>query len=96
MRDPELLTVSSTSAADISEDFGVAPSQLQVVPLGVDTAVFKPAPHRVRNRIIAIASADVPLKGVSHLLHAVARLRVERDLNCNWSPSSNPTVRPRS
>jgi glycosyltransferase involved in cell wall biosynthesis len=79
-RIPELLTVSSTSAADIAEDFGVLPSQLQVVPLGVDTELFTPAEHRVRNRIIAIASADVPLKGVSHLLHAVARLRVERDL----------------
>jgi glycosyltransferase involved in cell wall biosynthesis len=79
-RIPELLTVSSTSAADIAEDFGVSPSQLQVVPLGVDTELFTPAEHRVRNRIIAIASADVPLKGVSHLLHAVARLRVERDL----------------
>jgi len=77
---PELLTVSSTSAADIAEDFEVAPSQLHVVPLGVDTALFRPAEKRVRNRIIAIASADVPLKGVSHLLHAVARLRVERDL----------------
>ena len=79
-RIPELLTVSSTSAADIAEDFEVAPSQLHVVPLGVDTALFQPAEKRVRNRIIAIASADVPLKGVSHLLHAVARLRVERDL----------------
>jgi len=79
-RIPELLTVSSTSAADIAEDFGVSPSQLHVVPLGVDTELFTPAEHRVRNRIIAIASADVPLKGVSHLLHAVARLRVERDL----------------
>ncbi|MDT5216080.1 MAG: hypothetical protein QOK18_4319 [Mycobacterium sp.] len=79
-RIPELLTVSSTSAADIAEDFGVTPSQLHVVPLGVDTELFTPAEHRVRNRIIAIASADVPLKGVSHLLHAVARLRVERDL----------------
>ena len=39
-----------------------------------------PPEQRVRNRIIAIASADVPLKGVGHLLHAVARLRVERDL----------------
>lgn len=78
---PELLTVSSTSAGDIAEDFGVAPSQLHVVPLGVDTELFRPAEHRVRNRIIAIASADVPLKGVSHLLHAVARLRVERDLD---------------
>jgi glycosyltransferase involved in cell wall biosynthesis len=51
------------------------------VPLGVDTELFRPAENRVRNRIIAIASADVPLKGVSHLLHAVARLRVERDLD---------------
>jgi glycosyltransferase involved in cell wall biosynthesis len=80
-RIPELLTVSSTSAADIAEDFGVSPSQLQVVPLGVNTELFTPSEHRVRNRIIAIASADVPLKGVSHLLHAVARLRVERDLD---------------
>jgi glycosyltransferase involved in cell wall biosynthesis len=80
-RIPELLTVSSTSAADIAEDFGVSPSQLHVVPLGVDTELFTPAPNRVRNRIIAIASADVPLKGVSHLLHAVSRLRVERDVD---------------
>lgn len=79
-RIPELVTVSSTSAADIAEDFGVTPEQLNVVPLGVDTQLFQPSQHRVRNRIIAIASADVPLKGVSHLLHAVARLRVERDL----------------
>jgi glycosyltransferase involved in cell wall biosynthesis len=78
---PELLTVSSSSAVDIAADFGVAPGQLHVVPLGVDTELFRPAEHRVRNRIIAIASADVPLKGVSHLLHAVARLRVERDLD---------------
>jgi glycosyltransferase involved in cell wall biosynthesis len=78
---PELLTVSSSSAADIAEDFGVSPNQLQVVPLGVDTALFKPAEPRVPGRIIAIASADVPLKGVSHLLHAVARLRVEWDLD---------------
>jgi len=77
---PELLTVSSTSATDIATDFEVSPTQLHVVPLGVDTALFKPAEKRVRNRIIAIASADVPLKGVSHLLHAIARLRVERDL----------------
>jgi glycosyltransferase involved in cell wall biosynthesis len=53
---------------------------LRVVPLGVDTELFRPAPDRVRNRIIAIASADVPLKGVAHLLHAVSRLRVERDV----------------
>ena len=89
-RIPELLTVSSTSAADIAEDFAVSPDQLHVVPLGVDTELFKPAENRVRNRIIAIASADVPLKGVSHLLHAIARLRVERDLDCSSSSKLEP------
>jgi glycosyltransferase involved in cell wall biosynthesis len=78
---PELLTVSSTSAADIAEDFGVSAEQLHVVPLGVDTELFKPAQHRVPGRIIAIASADVPLKGVSNLLHAVSRLRVHHNLD---------------
>jgi glycosyltransferase involved in cell wall biosynthesis len=81
-RIPELLTVSSSSAADIAEDFGVDPGQLQVVPLGVDTGVFAPTDRpRIRGRIIAIASADRPLKGIGHLLHAVARLRVEHDLD---------------
>src|SRR5262249_28912609 len=46
-----------------------------------DTTLYKPAPRpRTNGRIIAIASADTPLKGVSTLLHAVARLRVHRDL----------------
>ena len=78
---PDLLTVSTTSATDIAADFGVRPDQLHVVPLGVDTAVFTPSEApRVRGRIIAIASADVPLKGVSNLLQAVAKLRTEREV----------------
>jgi glycosyltransferase involved in cell wall biosynthesis len=77
---PDLLTVSSSSAADISADFGVQPSRLHVVPLGVDTALFRPAGPRKTGRVIAIASADTPLKGVATLLHAVARLRVRHDV----------------
>lgn len=78
---PDLLTVSTTSATDIAADFGVSPAQLHVVPLGVDTTVFAPSElPRVPGRIIAIASADVPLKGVSNLLQAVAKLRTERDV----------------
>ncbi|CQD14789.1 glycosyltransferase [Mycobacterium lentiflavum] len=78
---PELLTVSSSSAADIISDFGVLPEQLHVVPLGVNTELFKPdlGPRRP-GRVIAIASADTPLKGVSTLLHAVAKTRVNRDV----------------
>jgi glycosyltransferase involved in cell wall biosynthesis len=78
---PDLLTVSSSSATDIADDFGVSPQQLRVVPLGVDTDLFKPTDQpRVPGRIIAISSADRPLKGIGHLLHAVAKLRVEHDL----------------
>jgi glycosyltransferase involved in cell wall biosynthesis len=78
---PELLTVSSSSATDITTDFGVHPDQLHVVPLGVDTDMFAPSSKpRVAGRIMAIASADVPLKGVGHLLQAVAKLRHHYDL----------------
>ncbi|MHA7652516.1 glycosyltransferase family 4 protein [Mycobacterium sp. ML4] len=80
-RIPDLLTVSTSSARDIVSDFGVSPDQLHVVPLGVNTGLFKPgASPRQPGRVIAIASADTPLKGVSTLLHAVAELRTSRDL----------------
>ncbi|GAB2443239.1 glycosyltransferase family 4 protein [Nocardia tengchongensis] len=80
-RIPKLITVSSASAADIVDDFGVSPDQLHTVPLGVDTTLFRPrdAP-RIRGRIVAVASADKPLKGIAHLLKAVARLRLTHDV----------------
>ena len=78
---PELLTVSSCSASDIAADFDVAQDRLKVVPLGVDTTTFRPIDQpRIPGRIVAIASADVALKGVRHLLEAVAKLRTERDV----------------
>lgn len=78
-RIPELITVSAASSADISEDFRVAPERIRTIPLGVDTELFRPADSpRVEGRIVAVASADVPLKGVRHLLEAVAKLRTER------------------
>ncbi|WP_327098499.1 glycosyltransferase family 4 protein [Nocardia vinacea] len=78
---PDLITVSSSSATDIAEDFGVSPQQLHAVPLGVDTELFRPRETpRVRGRIVAVASADKPLKGIAHLLEAVARLRHTHDI----------------
>lgn len=80
-RIPDLLTVSSSSAADIAADFGVHPDQLHVVPLGVDTSLFQPAAApRVPGRIIAVSSADRPLKGIGTLLRAVAGLRSSHGL----------------
>ncbi|MCR3721818.1 MULTISPECIES: glycosyltransferase family 4 protein [Prauserella salsuginis group] len=77
---PRLITVSQASAGDIAEDFRVAQERLTTIPLGVDTELFRPAGGRVPGRIVAVASADVPLKGVRHLLESVAKLRVERDV----------------
>ena len=78
---PAVLTVSRSSADDIVREFGVAPERLTVVPVGVESDVFVPpeAP-RVPGRIVATASADVPLKGLVPLLEAVAKLRTEREV----------------
>jgi len=78
---PAVLTVSSSSAADIERDFEVPAERLTVVPVGVETDVFvPPTAPRVPGRIVATASADVPIKGVVPLLEAVAKLRTERDV----------------
>ncbi|MEO9323694.1 glycosyltransferase family 4 protein [Nocardioides sp. C4-1] len=77
-----ILTPSETSKRDIATDFGVDPAKMQVILLGVDD-MFVPPPAdrpRVPGRIMAMASADAPMKGISTLLEAFAKLRTERDL----------------
>jgi glycosyltransferase involved in cell wall biosynthesis len=74
-----VLTGSQSSADDIVRDFRVAPGQVRVIPLGVDTRLFHPRPGaRVPGRIVSVASADSPLKGVATLLRAFAKLVTER------------------
>jgi len=78
---PTLITVSENSFDDIVRDFGVDPARMRVIPVGVEHDVFvPPTVPRVRGRIVATASADVPLKGIVPLLEAVAKLRTERDV----------------
>lgn len=80
-RIPRILTVSESAAGDIVNEFGVEADKLRVVPLGVDSELFKPPrTSRVSGRIVAMASADTPLKGIGTLLEAVAKLRTEREL----------------
>jgi glycosyltransferase involved in cell wall biosynthesis len=75
-----ILTASQASRADICRDFRTDPANVHVIPLGVDTRLFHPRQAaRVPGRIVAVASADSPLKGVSTLLAAVAKLTVERE-----------------
>lgn len=78
---PAVLTVSHSSARDLTRDFRVEPHRVTVVPVGVETDVFVPPVRpRVPGRIVAMASADVPIKGVVPLLEALAKLRTERDV----------------
>ncbi|UPK62942.1 glycosyltransferase family 4 protein [Rhodococcus pyridinivorans] len=78
---PTLLTVSENSADDIRTAFGIESERIHRIPLGVNTEVFAPRKdERVPGRIVCVASADAPLKGVPTLLEAVAKLRTEREI----------------
>lgn len=76
----KILTVSESSEKDIVKDFGVPADRIQVIPLGVDESFVPPTKPRVPGRLVAMASADAPIKGISTLLEAFAKLRTERDL----------------
>jgi glycosyltransferase involved in cell wall biosynthesis len=74
-----LLVPSGSSARDAVRDFGLQPGRIHVVPMGVDLELFRPRGHRVPGRIVALCSADVPLKGLAVLLRALAALPAEQD-----------------
>ncbi len=75
-----IMTPSETSKRDIVKDFGVDPARMRVILLGVDDGFVPPTKPRVPGRILAMASADAPMKGIATLLEAFAKLRTERDL----------------
>ncbi|MEV6209835.1 glycosyltransferase family 4 protein [Kitasatospora sp. NPDC051914] len=76
-----VITVSSSSAAEIVEHLGVAAGAVSVVPIGADTRLWSPDPSvaTVPGRIVTTSSADVPLKGLVHLVEALAKVRTERE-----------------
>ena len=76
----KILTVSESSRRDIVTDFGVDASLVEVITLGVDDVFVPPTAPRVPGRIVAMASADAPMKGIATLLEAFAKLRTERDV----------------
>jgi glycosyltransferase involved in cell wall biosynthesis len=86
-----VITVSESAKADICRDFRVPADQVHIIPLGVDTRVFRPRGgsavggsglgERVPGRIVAVTSADSALKGVATLLRAVGKLVTERDVH---------------
>jgi glycosyltransferase involved in cell wall biosynthesis len=96
-RSGPVITVSESSRHDIYRDFRLRPGSIHIVPLGVDTRLFHPrGPARVPGRIVAVASADSPVKGVGVLLRAVAKLVTERDVHLavvGKAAAGGPTAR---
>jgi glycosyltransferase involved in cell wall biosynthesis len=76
----KILTPSETSRRDIARDFGVDLDRMQVILLGVDDLFVPPTKPREPGRIMAMASADAPMKGIATLLEAFAKLRTEREI----------------
>jgi glycosyltransferase involved in cell wall biosynthesis len=76
---PSVLTVSGSSSAEITADLAVPAERIHTVPIGADTRLFSPDPEvpEVPGRIVTTSSADVPLKGLVHLVEALAKLRVQ-------------------
>ena len=85
-----IMTPSETSKRDIATDFGVDPARMQVILLGVDDGFVPPTRPRVPGRILAMASADAPMKGIATLLEAFAKLRTERDVELLLVTSPKP------
>ena len=76
-----VLTVSQSSGREITEHLGVRPERVHVVPIGADVRLWSPdaAVPVVPGRIVTTSSADVPLKGLIHLVEALAKVRTERE-----------------
>ncbi|MFJ4919445.1 glycosyltransferase family 4 protein [Streptomyces sp. NPDC088725] len=74
---PSVLTVSGSSQQEIIDDLGVRLDRVHVVHIGADTDLFSPDPAvpEIPGRIVTTSSADVPLKGLVHLVEALAKVR---------------------
>ena len=78
---PHVIAVSGASKRRAVEDFGVDAATATVIHNGIDTNRYEPREReRHERRIATTISSDVPLKGLSYLLRAFARVReVEPD-----------------
>ena len=78
---PAIITVSDSSKRDISREFKIPESRFRTIPIGIDMDNFYPLDHirKVPGRLIVTNSADTPLKGLYHLLHALKGVLKKRE-----------------
>jgi len=77
-----IITVSEFTRKDIAREFSLDEQRFRVVHNGVNNEFFYPKQNgpRPENALIVTNSADTPLKGLSFLLEAVARIRRTRPI----------------
>ncbi len=70
----KVITPSFNSKKDIALDFNIDPNRIDVIPNGLDLTVFKKnnGSERERFKIVTVASADIPLKGLDTTLKAIS------------------------
>lgn len=68
-----IICVSQPSKEDVINEFLAAKDNIRVIPNGIDINSFKPSglTKELNFRIVTTASADIPLKGLKHLLLAL-------------------------
>ena len=86
-------TVSENSRRDIATHMGLPGDDVEVIPVGIDPDEFRP-PRGGRGRdadsVLTVTSADVALKGLVHLLEALAKLRTERPVRLTVVGTARP------
>ena len=87
----KIITVSLNSKKDIAIDFKTDPKRIHVIPNGLDLEVFKKNDvlERENFKIVTVASADVPLKGLDTTLKAIS-LILDKYPNIKLSVVGNP------
>lgn len=75
-----VIVPSESSKRDVVREFKVDADRIDTILLGVDDRFVPPTAPRVPGRILAMASADAPLKGIHILLESFAKLLTEREL----------------
>jgi glycosyltransferase involved in cell wall biosynthesis len=73
----------------------VSPERVAIVHNGVDHELFRPLDRiaKVEGRLICVTNARLPMKGLSFLIEAVAKLRTERDAHLVVVAKSGDTKR---
>lgn len=73
----KIIVPSKSSIEDIKDEFKVSKKKMVRIMNGIDLKIFYPDPKilKIPKKIVTVASADVPLKGLDYLLKALKEVK---------------------